>query len=78
MSAWNPSQLSHMALPPCHCFVQFYVADGELSCQMYQRSADMGLVSYFEIFIRFDSIIVSSYHFREFHLTSHLTLYLLI
>lgn len=32
-----------MALPPCHCFVQFYVADGELSCQLYQRSADMGL-----------------------------------
>ena len=32
-----------MALPPCHCLVQFYVADGELSCQLYQRSADMGL-----------------------------------
>lgn len=45
MTAWNPSQLGEMALPPCHCLVQFYVADGELSCQLYQRSADMGLVS---------------------------------
>ncbi|KAG7579338.1 Dihydrofolate reductase-like domain superfamily [Arabidopsis thaliana x Arabidopsis arenosa] len=43
MSAWNPSDLKLMALPPCHMFAQFYVAEGELSCQMYQRSADMGL-----------------------------------
>ncbi|XP_010467360.1 PREDICTED: bifunctional dihydrofolate reductase-thymidylate synthase 1-like [Camelina sativa] len=43
MSAWNPSDLKMMALPPCHMFAQFYVAEGELSCQMYQRSADMGL-----------------------------------
>ena len=43
LTAWNPSDLDKMALPPCHMFAQFYVANGELSCQMYQRSADMGL-----------------------------------
>ncbi|GAB2267329.1 Bifunctional dihydrofolate reductase-thymidylate synthase 1 [Dionaea muscipula] len=43
LSAWNPSDLKLMALPPCHMSAQLYVANGELSCQMYQRSADMGL-----------------------------------
>jgi thymidylate synthase len=43
ISAWNVADIPHMALPPCHAFFQFYVADGELSCQLYQRSADIFL-----------------------------------
>ncbi|HBR69117.1 MAG TPA: thymidylate synthase [Rhodospirillaceae bacterium] len=43
VSAWNPAEIADMALPPCHCFFQFYVADGKLSCQLYQRSADIFL-----------------------------------
>ena len=43
INAWNVGQLSEMALPPCHAFVQFYVANGKLSCQLYQRSADIFL-----------------------------------
>lgn len=43
MTAWNPAALHEMALPPCHMFCQFYVANGELSCAMYQRSCDLGL-----------------------------------
>ncbi len=43
ISAWNPAQINEMALPPCHCFMQFYVNDNKLSCQLYQRSADVFL-----------------------------------
>lgn len=43
VSAWNPAEVDEMALPPCHAFFQFYVADGKLSCQLYQRSGDVFL-----------------------------------
>lgn len=43
ISAWNPGEIGKMALPPCHALFQFYVADGKLSCQLYQRSADVFL-----------------------------------
>jgi thymidylate synthase len=43
VTAWNPADIDRMALPPCHCLFQFYVADGRLSCQLYQRSADVFL-----------------------------------
>ena len=43
VSAWNPAEVDDMALPPCHALFQFYVADGKLSCQLYQRSADIFL-----------------------------------
>ncbi len=43
VTAWNPAEVDHMALPPCHCLFQFHVANGKLSCQLYQRSADVFL-----------------------------------
>jgi len=43
VTAWNPADIERMALPPCHCLTQFYVADGRLSCHLYQRSADIFL-----------------------------------
>ncbi|CAG9792141.1 unnamed protein product [Diatraea saccharalis] len=61
--AWNPSDLSKMALPPCHCLAQFYVASKKLSCLLYQRSADMGLGVPFNI---------ASYSLLT-HMIAHLT-----
>jgi thymidylate synthase len=49
VSAWNPADVDDMALPPCHCLFQFFVADGKLSCQLYQRSADVFLGAPFNI-----------------------------
>lgn len=43
VSSWNPTEINNMALPPCHCFYQFYVKNNKLSCQLYQRSADLFL-----------------------------------
>jgi thymidylate synthase len=43
VSAWNPAEIEHMALPPCHCLFQFQVTDRRLNCQLYQRSCDVGL-----------------------------------
>ncbi len=43
VTAWNPADVDDMALPPCHCLFQFFVAEGKLSCQLYQRSADLFL-----------------------------------
>ena len=43
VSAWNPAEVDQMALPPCHCLFQFYMQNGKLSCQLYQRSADVFL-----------------------------------
>lgn len=61
--AWNPSQLDEMALPPCHVLFQFYVANGELSCMLYQRSGDIGLGVPFNI---------ASYAFLT-HIIAHIT-----
>ena len=49
VSAWNPSDIGSMALPPCHCLFQFYVSENKLSCQLYQRSADIFLGVHFNI-----------------------------
>ena len=63
ISAWNPADLPEMALAPCHCLFQFYVADGRLSCQLYQRSADVFLGVPFNI---------ASYAFLT-HMMAHVT-----
>ena len=60
--AFNPGVVDQMALPPCHAFFQFYVADGKLSCQLYQRSADIFLGVPFNI---------ASYAFLTMMITSH-------
>jgi thymidylate synthase len=52
VSAWNVGEIQNMKLPPCHAFFQFYVADGKLSCQLYQRSADIFLFIYHGNFVQ--------------------------
>ncbi|MEH6691144.1 MAG: thymidylate synthase [Pseudorhizobium pelagicum] len=60
VSAWNPAEVDEMALPPCHCLFQFYVADGRLSCQLYQRSADIFLgVPFFSDIMRVPSVLIA-------------------
>ena len=55
VSAWNPADVDDMALPPCHCLFQFHVANGKLSCQLYQRSADIFLGVPFNICLLYTS-----------------------
>lgn len=76
VSAWNPAALKYMALPPCHMFAQFYVNDGYLSCQMYQRSADMGLGVPFNV----SSLLfhLSKISLRAFSLCIHTNLHRLL
>ena len=70
ISAWNPAEVDKMALPPCHSFMQFYVAEGKLSCQLYQRSADTFLGVPFNIasYALFSSMLaqVCGYKPKEF------------
>ncbi|AIC28147.1 thymidylate synthase protein [Rhizobium etli bv. mimosae str. IE4771] len=69
VSAWNPAEVDNMALPPCHCLFQFYVADGRLSCQLYQRSADIFLGVPFFSAIKHVPLVLSSWVkkvFRKF------------
>jgi len=66
VSAWNPAEVDNMALPPCHCLFQFYVADGKLSCQLYQRSADVFLgVLYFSAITVFAKRLKSWFNLRN-------------
>lgn len=57
VSAWNVADVERMKLPPCHAFFQFYVADGKLSCQLYQRSADIFLFIYRNAFVHYISLL---------------------
>ena len=68
MSAWNPNQIDKMALPPCHILSQFNVIDNKLYCNMYQRSADIGLGVPFNIAsysLLTTALLESSYHFHD-------------
>jgi thymidylate synthase len=67
VSAWNPAEVDAMALPPCHCLFQFHVANGRLSCQLYQRSADifLGVQSFSDI--KFVPSVLSYWFRKVFH-----------
>ena len=60
-AAWNVADVDQMKLPPCHAFFQFYVADGKLSCQLYQRSADIFLFNYREYFVQYINILAHKF-----------------
>jgi len=62
VSAWNVADVERMKLPPCHAFFQFYVANGKLSCQLYQRSADIFLFIYHDNFVQYIKSITTLIH----------------
>lgn len=74
VSAWNPALVDEMALPPCHCLFQFYVSDGRLSCQLYQRSADIFLGVAFFSTVTAASASKKSWISRVFNRSSDLQL----
>ena len=80
VSAWNPAEIEEMALPPCHSLFQFYVSKGELSCQLYQRSADIFLgvpynVASYAILTRMVAKITASHFQCGFPWISHIKIF---
>ena len=81
ISAWNPSEVSNMALPPCHAFMQFYVNDGKLSLQLYQRSADVFLgvpfnIASYSLFLMMVAQVTGLKPYEFIHTTGDTHIYL--